>query len=239
MESKPCGSAFSLARGTSRRPVRREGVKAESTWETQWCGSPGSLGLEGGVFTEHALQGRAWATAVRDATQGAGPGEPCGEGRLTRAGTCGGKAAAPGGRRVGLSPSITPGLFPAASEAFLGAGGRPWAQTQRRNVSEDPPGHPTPAAPDRAHLGPSWPVSPARGMGVPPARARTHSARAHSAPLLRPGRTAPFVVRMLHLPATGGAPGGERTGPTAPPPAPSSLRAISQAPQARSGPRSQ
>lgn len=107
-----------------------------------------------------------------------------------------------------------------------------WAQTQRGAISEDLPGHLTPAVHERAHLGPPWPVClPVDWVCPAPTCMPVLRDRAALFPRV-------FVVHLLHLVASGEETrGGEGTGPRDTPRAPSALRAISQAPQARSGPR--
>lgn len=136
-----------------------------------------------------------------DATQSQGPEEPWGECRLASAGTWRGKAAACGGQ---TSPPSPTGLFPEASETALGWRGHLWAQTQREAISEELPGHLTPAVYERAHLGPSWLVSPPVGCvcpHLPPVR-HTHTL---PVPVLRaPAALFPrvSVVHALHLVAS-------------------------------------
>lgn len=123
-----------------------------------------------------------------------------------------------------------------------GVGGHLWAQTQRGAISEELPGHLTPAVYERAHLGPSWLVSPHVGWVCPhlPHVRHTHTP---STSLFSRGPCCSVSKGLCGACAPPGGEqrgdwGGEGTGPRDTPPAPSALRAISQAPQARSGPRS-
>lgn len=106
-----------------------------------------------------------------------------GGGRLTSAGSRGGKAAAPGGQRVGLSSSIGFRLFLAASKAGLGVGVpglRPKEEPSLRTC-----GPPDPCSPRKGSLGPILAGLPCLWLRVPTARANTLQARTLRASLIQ------------------------------------------------------